>query len=319
MKSKKPTICSLFAGIGGIELAFEQAGFKTVWANEIDKYACRTYRLNFPQVKLVEGDIRDIDASTIPHCDVLTAGFPCQTFSSVGLQKGFDDERGNLFFEIVRVLAFLKPRLIFFENVSNLEKHDSGRTFLVIKKELAKLGYTIAYKVMNSSDYGVPQQRNRIYIIGSLCSKDVEKFSFPDPTPLKHDAFYYLSKERQLESYYLDRHKRWAEIKEAVVDPKRIYRFTDWGFSKSREGICPTLLAAMGSTQFERIPFFLDGHSIRKITQSEAAALQGFPKTFQFDYKAPKQVYKQIGNSVCVPVVKMIALGVKTLLSEKQN
>lgn len=126
---RKIKVASMFAGIGGIDLGFEQAGYKVVWANEIDKYACQTYRLNFGSDFLVEGDIQEISTDMIPDFDVLIAGFPCQAFSSVGLKKGFEDPRGNLFFETARVIAAKKPSVVFFENVANLVKHDEGKTF----------------------------------------------------------------------------------------------------------------------------------------------------------------------------------------------
>lgn len=304
---KKYTVASMFAGIGGIDLAFEQAGFKTIWANEIDKYACRTYRLNFGDEYLIEGDIQEISTDTIPAFDVLIAGFPCQAFSSVGLLKGFEDPRGNLFFETVRVIAAKRPSVVFFENVANLIKHDSGNTFKTICKTMTELGYFVTYKVMNASDYGIPQQRNRIYIVASTNENLVKNFIFPQERPLKRDAFAYFDKEKQPDAYYMDKHKKWDEMMAYMDDRHRVYRFTDWGLSRGRDGICPTLLAAMGSP-YERIPFFYDDFSVRKITQREAARLQGFPETFVFPIeRTPKQVYKQIGNSVCVPIVKEIA------------
>lgn len=314
---KKYRVASMFAGIGGIDLGFEQAGYKIVWANEIDKYACRTYRLNFGDDFLIEDDIQNVKTETIPDFDVLVAGFPCQAFSSVGLQKGFEDPRGNLFFETARVIAAKKPQVVFFENVANLIKHDEGKTFLTIFNTMAELGYSVRYKVMNASDYGIPQQRNRIYIVAFLDENKCQKFKFPKERELKCDAFSYFDRERQLDSYYMDGHKMWSEMIAFMTDRHRIYRFTDWGISKGRDGICPTLLAAMGSP-YERIPFFWDDFSIRKITQREAARLQGFPETFEFPIqKTPKQVYKQIGNSVCVPIVKEIALNINTVLREE--
>ena len=304
---KRYTVASMFAGIGGIDLGFEQAGCKVVWANEIDKYACRTYRLNFGDEYLVEGDIQTVSTDTIPDFDILIAGFPCQAFSSVGLLKGFEDPRGNLFFETARVIAAKRPPVVFFENVANLLKHDDGKTFQTIYNTMAELGYFVKYKVMNASDYGIPQQRNRIYIVAFLDAGMAERFVFPEERALKRDAFSYFDKERQPDHYYMDGHRKWDEMIAYMNDRHRIYRFTDWGLSRGRDGICPTLLAAMGSP-YERIPFFFDDFSIRKITQREAARLQGFPENFQFPIqKTPKQVYKQIGNSVCVPIVKEIA------------
>lgn len=306
MTIEQYTVGSMFAGIGGICLAFKQNGCKLVWANEIDKWACKTYRLNFGDEYLVEGDIQSIAAKSIPKFDVLTAGFPCQAFSSVGLLQGFNDPRGNLFFETARVINAVKPRVVFLENVANLEKHDDGRTFEVIKKTLEELKYHVVYQIMNAKEYGnIPQQRNRIYIVAFKFKKDLSKFRFPRKIPLTITAFDLFDKERQPDRYYMDGHRMWDRMMEYMNDKKRIYRFTDWGLSRGMEGICPTLLAAMGS-RFERIPFFYDDYSVRLITPREAARLQGFPESYQLPTEHEKQVYKQIGNSVCVPVVSRI-------------
>ena len=184
------SVGSMFAGIGGICLAFKQNGCKLIWANEIDKYACKTYRLNFGDDYLVEGDIQQIKSDSIPKMDILTAGFPCQAFSAVGLQKGFDDPRGNLFFETARVINQIKPRVVFFENVANLLKHDDGKTIEIIKTTLTELGYHGTYKIMNAKLYGdIPQQRNRIYILAFKNQKDFEHFHFPEEIPLTKTAF----------------------------------------------------------------------------------------------------------------------------------
>ncbi|MDE5593455.1 MAG: DNA (cytosine-5-)-methyltransferase, partial [Clostridiales bacterium] len=279
-----------------------------------DKYACRTYRLNFGDGFLVEGDIQAVSTDTIPDFDVLTAGFPCQAFSSVGLQKGFEDPRGNLFFETARVISAKRPIAVFFENVANLVKHDEGNTFATILSTMSELEYHVKYKVMNASDYGIPQQRNRIYMVAFKDQSVCDRFEFPEEHSLEHDAFFYFDKERQPDSYYMDGHRSWDDMVAYMTDRHRIYRFTDWGLSRGRDGICPTLLAAMGSP-YERIPFFWDDFSIRKITQREAARLQGFPEDFEFPLqKTPKQVYKQIGNSVCVPIIKEIADNLKKVL-----
>lgn len=300
------TVGSMFAGIGGICLAFKQNGCKLVWANEIDKYACKTYRLNFGDEYLIEGDIQKIDANSIPKFDILTAGFPCQTFSSVGLLQGFNDPRGNLFFETARVINSIKPRVVFLENVANLVKHDEGRTFEVILNTLESLGYHTVYKVMNAKEYGnIPQQRNRIYIVAFKFKKDLNKFTFPDEIPLTQTAFDLFDKDKKDAKYYMDGHRMWNRMMEYMTDGNRVYRFTDWGLSRGMEGICPTLLAAMGS-RFERIPFFYDNYSVRLMTPRECARLQGFPEEYYLPTENEKQVYKQIGNSVCVPVVDRI-------------
>lgn len=301
------TVGSMFAGIGGICLAFKNNGCKLIWANEIDRYACKTYRMNFGDEYLIEEDIQKINTKDIPKFDILTAGFPCQAFSSVGLLQGFNDPRGNLFFETARVIHAIKPKVVFLENVANLVKHDDGRTFEVILKTLEDLGYYTAYKVMNAKEYGnIPQQRNRIYIVAFKYRKYFNKFEFPNAIPLTQSAFDLFDKEKQNEKYYMDGHRMWDRMMEYMTDRKRVYRFTDWGLSKGMEGICPTLLAAMGS-RFERIPFFYDNYSVRLMTPRECARLQGFPENYQLPTEHEKQVYKQIGNSVCVPVVDRIA------------
>lgn len=316
---KQYTVGSMFAGIGGICLAFKQNGCKIIWANEVDKYACKTYRLNFGEDYLVEDDIQNLDVTTIPKMDILTAGFPCQAFSSVGLQKGFEDPRGNLFFETIKVINYVKPRVVFLENVANLIKHDKGKTFNRIKYTLNELGYHGAVKIMNAKSFGnIPQQRNRIYIVAFNNVDDLEKFTFPDEIPLVKTAFDLLDKDKKDKKYYMDNHRMWNRMMEYMTDRKRIYRFTDWGLSKGMEGICPTLLAAMGS-RFERIPFFYDEYSVRLMTPRECARLQGFPDDFRFTDKYEKQIYKQIGNSVCVPVVSRIANNIVRTLREVDN
>ena len=312
----KYKIGSLFAGMGGIDFAFEKAGAKIIWANEIDKYACITYRLNFTKCKLIEGDIKNLVPSELESVDIITAGFPCQSFSSVGLGGGFNDPRGNLFFEIGRIVEQKQPRVIFLENVANLINHDNGKTFNIIHATLCDLGYYyIKYNIMNAKEYGnLPQQRKRIYIVAFKNIEDMNNFEFPLPIKFKKTAFNLFEREKVADKYYLDNHWKAKAIFE-TVEPKYIYRFTDWGISKSTAGICPTLLAAMGS-RFERIPFFKDNYSVRLLLPRECARLQGFPETYKLPNKYEKQVYKQIGNSVAVTVVTRIAKNIINALKK---
>ena len=160
-----PTVVSLFSGIGGIDRGFLQAGFEIVWANEMDHFACVTYRNNFNGNVLSEADIATIDARKIPKCDVLVAGFPCQSFSVMGYQRGFKDPRGNLFFEIARIVYILKPKVILLENVKNLIYQDNGKTFITIFNTLAELGYEVKYSIQNACTHGnIPQERSRTFI-----------------------------------------------------------------------------------------------------------------------------------------------------------
>lgn len=312
---KDIAVGSLFAGIGGIELGFEQAGFKIIWANEFDKEACVTYRNNFPYVKLFEEDIRNLDVSKLGYVDVLTAGFPCQPFSVCGNKKGFDDERGNLFFEIMRVVDAIRPPIIFLENVANLTEHDNGKTFNIIHNELISRDYFIRYLVADACDYGVPQHRTRTYIVAFKSQEACECFGFPEKCELKKRIFDIIDKSKEIdERYYLKpgtyQHNKMSD---AIKDENQIYRFSDYGIQSSKEGISFTLKANMGTWR-DRIPIIKDNYGIRKITPYEALALQGFPDTFRFNGISSQAAYKQIGNSVCVPVIKRIAENIKKVI-----
>lgn len=302
-------VASLFAGIGGICYGFKQAGAKIVWANELDKDACKTYRHNFGDKYLVEGDIKEIDPNTIPDIDILNGGFPCQAFSVAGYRKGFDDERGNLFFEITRILEVKKPKAILLENVKNLEGHDHGNTFKVIKEQLELLGYYVHHKVLNTMEYGnVPQNRERIYIVGFLSKEAFDKFKYPDEIPLSktiHDIIDVTDK-KPLGLYY-ENSKYYPELVKTMTKKDTVYQWRRVYCRENKNNVCPTLTANMG-TGGHNVPLILDDFGIRKLTPEECVGFQGFPKEFSF----PSDIgnaskYKQAGNSVSVPVVKRIA------------
>ena len=302
-------VASLFAGIGGICYGFKQAGAKIVWANEIDKDACKTYRHNFGDKYLVEGDIKEIDPSTIPDIDILNGGFPCQAFSVAGYRKGFDDERGNLFFEITRILEVKKPKAILLENVKNLEGHDHGNTFKVIKEQLELLGYHVHHKVLNTMEYGnVPQNRERIYIVGFLSKEAYDKFTYPEEIPLTkniHDIIDVTDK-KPLGLYY-ENSKYYPELVKIMTKKDTVYQWRRVYCRENKSNVCPTLTANMG-TGGHNVPLILDDFGIRKLTPEECVGFQGFPEEFSF----PSDIgnaskYKQAGNSVSVPVIKRIA------------
>ena len=302
-------LASLFTGIGGIDLGFIQAGFEVVWSNEYDRDAAKTYRYNFPTANLVERDIRKVDAKEIPDFDVLVAGFPCQPFSIVGRQKGFDDPRGNLFFEIARVVDVKRPRIIFLENVENLVNHDSGKTFLVIYNTLASFGYCVKYRVMDSQEYGnIPQRRRRIFIVAFLDYEDCKRFVFPGTIPLTCglNDLINRSEEQRQDFYYDDLSPYYSRMLAVVKDKNALYKINDRGLSSKPYYICPTLLANMG-TMPDRVPIILDDYGIRKITPTECLKLQGFPSWYKFPDIPIKSAYKQCGNSVVVPIIKRIA------------
>ena len=311
-----PKVCSLFSGIGGIDLGFKQGGFDIVWANEFDSAACRTYRHNFGDVYLVEADVRNVSATDIPDFDVLTAGFPCQPFSIAGRQKGFEDKRGNLFFEITRIVDAKRPKIIFLENVPNLMEHDEGRTFLVIFNSLAQFGYSVYYKVMAANEYGnLPQIRKRIYIVA--VRDDIAHRLYQNPEPMEltlHSADIIHRSERQNDVYYYNDTKMFDYLADKMRDRNAIYRITDTEVRLTKSQMCPTLTANMG-TYPDRVPVVWDNFGIRKLTLRECLDFQGFPKEFYFPNTITiDDAYKQIGNSVCVPVVYYIAKKIQEIL-----
>lgn len=309
-------VASLFAGIGGICLGFKQAGFDIIWANEYDQAACKTYRHNFGGDYLTEADIRKIDTNAIPAFDVLLAGFPCQPFSIAGRQNGFNDKRGNLFFEIARVVDKKRPKVIFLENVANLAEHDDGKTFLVIFNSLAQFGYSVYYKVMIATEYGnLPQIRKRIYIVA--LREDIDKkYNHPEPIDLTLKSTDIIKRdERKNNIYYYHNDTDIYQYLASVVREKRpIYKITDTNIRITKNEMCPTLTANMG-TYPDRVPVILDDFGIRKLTLRECLDFQGFPKEFYFPNTITiEDAYKQIGNSVCVPVIKRIAEQIKLVL-----
>ena len=310
-------VCSLFSGIGGIDLGFIQAGFEIIWANEINAAACKTYRYNFGDEVLVEGDLKKISADGIPGFDVLAAGFPCQPFSTAGRQRGFDDRRGNLFFEITRIIDAKRPKVVFLENVPNLIDHDDGRTFLVIFNSLAQFGYDVYYKVMSANEYGnVPQARKRIYIVAVHESLNV-RYEHPDKIDLTVKADNIIDRsDRKKELYYYHDGDFFDKVRDTVKSKSIIYGIHDDRPQPLKSGLCPTLTAGMG-THENRVPILVDYYGIRKLTLRECLDFQGFPKDYCFPNTITIQdAYKQIGNSDCVPVVKRIAERISQILIE---
>ena len=311
-----PSICSLFSGIGGIDLGFIQAVFDVAWANEMDAAACKTYRHNFKHLNLVEGDIKKIPANEIPDFDVLTAGFPCQPFSIAGLQKGFKDRDGNLFFEITRIIDTKRPKVVFLENVPNLIEHDDGKTFLVIYNGLAQFGYAVYYRVLASNDYGnLPQIRKRIYIVAVREDIADRVYQYPEPVELTLKSNDIINRSvRQHDIYYYTEGKMYDRLIAHMKDRKAIYRITDTEVRWTKNQMCPTLTANMG-THKDRVHVVWDNYGIRKMTLREGLDFQGFPKDFYF----PKTItiedaYKQIGNTVSVPVIRRLAESIKNIL-----
>lgn len=314
------TCASLFAGVGGIDLGFEKAGVKTVYANEFDSYAADTFEKNF-KIKVDRRDIHEVKASELPDFDILLAGFPCQAFSIAGYRQGFDDEkgRGNLFFEVTRIIEEKRPRVAFFENVKNLVSHDNGNTFRVICEQLDLLGYKYLFQVMNASEYGnIPQNRERIYIVAFRDKEDYSNFSLPKSIPLtksikdvidfdgeKDEKFYYTPEKC---SFY-------DELKRSMVTSDTIYQWRRVYVRENKNNLVPTLTANMG-TGGHNVPLILTHDlRIRKLTPRECFNVQGFPKTFKLPNQSNGRLYKQAGNSVVVPVITRIAKSIILALS----
>lgn len=318
----------LFAGIGGIRLGFEQAfgnDIKTVFVSEWDKKAVETYKANFDDKIDIAGDITEVNENDIPEHDILLAGFPCQAFSLAGHKKGFEDARGTLFFDVARIIKRHNPKVVFCENVKNLVNHDRGRTFKVIKEILEELGYVVFYKVLNSKNFGVPQNRERIYIVAFRKDIAPKTFEFPektDDTKVIKDIVdeHEVSPKYYLSTAYLESLKKHKE-RHASKGNGFGYeiRSTDsvagaivcGGMGRERNLIIDNRLTNF--TPVTHIKGEINKEFVRKMTPREWARLQGFPNDFKF-VVADTHLYKQFGNSVTVPVIRAIAEKIKEYL-----
>lgn len=325
---EKYKLASLFAGIGGIDLGFELAGANPIWANEIDKYCGITFTANHKDTKLVVDDICNVNGKDIPKIDILTGGFPCQPFSIAGYRRGFEDDRGNMFFQIMRLVSELeknnnKPRILFLENVKNLKTHDDGNTFVVIKKTLEEHGYIVESKVMNTCEYGnLPQNRERIFIIGFLNESDHKRFKWPTKLKLTNTIDKVVNWDEQIGDKYLygPEKKCYSLLSENINEKNVIYQYRRVYVRANKTGVCPTLTANMGMGG-HNVPLIFDNQNrIRKLLPIECLMLQGFPR----DFKIPEElcdsrIYKQAGNAVSVNVIKRVAENIISALKETDN
>jgi DNA (cytosine-5)-methyltransferase 1 len=312
------TFIDLFAGIGGMRLAFQSLGGKCVFSSEIDPYAKQTYEVNFGEVPF--GDITKIDGSDIPDHNVLVGGFPCQAFSIAGKRMGFEETRGTLFFDIARIIDAKRPSAFFLENVKGLKNHKGGETLRVILKILRDdLGYTVPDpQIMNAKYFGVPQNRERVFIVGFRHQEDASRFKYPKQdkvtTSLKDilesvpvDAKYYLS-QRYLDSIREHR-RRHEELGHGfgyeIIQPSGIANaIVVGGMGRERNLIIDHKL--IDRTPTTNIKGEVNRENVRRMTPREWARLQGFPDDFLIPV-SDAQAYKQFGNSVAVPAIKMTA------------
>ncbi len=307
----------LFAGVGGIRLGFEKSGFQTVYANDFEPNCKFTYDLNFKSTSLTVKDITKpsqqnftsvLDDVFKINYDVLLGGFPCQAFSIAGYRQGFRDSkgRGNLFFYVAEIIEKTQPKAFLLENVKNLKSHDHGKTYKIIKQTLENLGYFVKEEVLNSMDYGnVPQNRERIYIVGFKSEGQFAKFHFPEKIERTIQVKDLLD-EKVDQYFYYENKPIWKKIKNFVFEENTVYQWRRVYVRANKSGVCPTLTANMG-TGGHNVPLIKDHKGVRKLTPGECFRIQGFPKDYLLPNIAKSHLYKQAGNSVSVPVIQRIA------------
>ena len=310
-KEKQPAFAfiDLFAGIGGFRIALESLGGKCVFSSEWDENSQQTYSQNFNEMP--EGDITKIKEKDVPVHNVLCAGFPCQAFSISGKRLGFEDTRGTLFFDIARIAKHLQPEVLFLENVKNLTLHDKGKTIQMIKETLNEINYDPFLKVLRSSDYGVPQARERVYIIAFRKDLNIKEFNFPKPIKKVKTVKDILEKEEMAKNVYINRPDiKITKQEENVSNPRKplqIGQINNGGqgeriYSINAAGIT---LSAYGGGAASKTGAYLVNSKIRKLTPRECARMQGFPEDFE-RHQTQNIAYKQFGDSVSVPVIKSI-------------
>ena len=313
------TFIDLFAGIGGFRLALDSFGAKCVFTSEWDEHAQKVYKENFKDE--VAGDITKIKEEDVPKHDILCAGFPCQAFSISGKQQGFDDARGTLFFDVARIVKYHQPKILLLENVKNFETHDHGKTLQTVKqileeKTLLNLGYSIFYQVLNASNYGIPQKRQRIYILGFRNDLGITNFDFPKPVRTCSKIKDLTLSDKETEKYIIkrtdiildDARKIEGNIKGSIINKAFRIGIVNKGGQGERiysENGHAITLSAYGGGVGAKTGLYLINGKIRKLAPRECARVMGFPEEFKIS-KSKTQSYKQFGNSVVVDVLQYI-------------
>ena len=335
METKHPEkeirFIDLFCGIGGIRLGLQSAysslnslnssSLKCVLSNDIDEKCKITYETNFKE-SVDTRDIRNIPSSDIPDFDILLAGSPCQSWSIAGNKKGFEDERGQLIFEVFRILKEKSPKMFLFENVDNLKTINNGESFSLVKKEFKKAGYKIFNKILNTSTHSnIPQNRSRLFIVGIRQdiyeNKGKRKFKFPCEIPLtrKISEFLHGNIEDVNDKYfYTEESKIFPTLKKNVIKEDTIYQYRRGIVRENKSDVCPTLVSTMG-TGGHNVPLIIREKRIRKLTPRECLNFQGFPKDYKLPNIADSHFYKQIGNSVTIEVIRRICKKMKKYLN----
>ncbi|MGL4670131.1 MAG: DNA cytosine methyltransferase [Methanobacteriaceae archaeon] len=300
----------LFCGIGGFRLALESFGAECLFSIDIDKHACATYNENFGDYPI--GDITKTNAEEIPKHDILCGGFPCQAFSISGKQKGFEDTRGTLFFEISRIVKQHTPKILILENVKNLKRHDNGNTFRIIRNTLNKLNYNVYFDIINASDYDIPQSRERIYLICIRKDLDNNNFRFPSKFESDKSLNDILLNENECTDFIISKkyeinEEKVKKYKNLARRPLRVGTVNKGGQGDriySPNGHAITLSAEGGGTGAKTGLYFIN-NKVRKLHPRETARLMGFPDEFKFN-SSVSQAHKQFGNSVVVDVIQKL-------------
>lgn len=309
----------LFAGLGGFRLALESYGAKCVYSSEWDTSAQKVYLENFGEVP--DGDITKVDELTIPDHDILCGGFPCQAFSISGKRHGFEDSRGTLFFDIARIVKAKRPKVVFLENVKNFASHDNGNTLRVVRETLQSLGYSVYHKVLNPVNFGIPQKRERIYIVCFRNDINSSDFKFPAEFPLTKFVEDYLLDDSHpdVSSMYCSRKDLYLTDKAITSNSNKAIRvgYVNKGGQGERiyspKGIAITL-SAYGGGVFSKTGGYLINGRVRKLHPRECARVMGYPDSYILS-KSNAQAYKQFGNSVVVDVLQAIAFEIGIVLN----
>lgn len=309
----------LFAGLGGFRIALESLGAKCVYSNEWDKAVCQVYKDNFRDYP--DGDITKVDEKKIPDHDILCAGFPCQAFSISGNQRGFEDSRGTLFFDVARIVKEKNPKVVFMENVKNFASHDSGKTLMVVKKTMEQLGYSFFYKVLNAKDYGIPQKRERVYMVCFRKDMKVEDFEYPHKINLtKHVEDYLIKDEKEVSNLWIDRddmHMKKIPDNKYSCKPIRLGTVNKGGQGEriySVKGTAITLSANGGGVFAKTGGYYINGKT-RRLHPRECARIMGYPDSYII-CQSQNQAYKQFGNSVVIDVLQYIAVKIGERLAK---
>lgn len=301
----------LFAGIGGIRLPFDELGYECVFSSEWDKKACDTYYANFGDYPA--GDITKIDEKDIPEFDICLAGFPCQAFSIMGKMQGFADTRGTMFFEIERILKYHMPEVVLLENVKQLTTHDKGRTFDTIIKRLEALGYIVHYKVLNALDFGLPQKRERIIIVSFLDPRKAEQFNFNFKKE-KYNLSKILEDEDEIDKSCFASEMIRKKRAERVIG-KNVFYPSVWHENKSGNiSVLDYSCALRTGASYN----YLLVNGTRRFTSRELLRLQGFPDSYKI-VVSNQEIRRQTGNSVAVPMIRMVAKKIDDILRSGEN